>query len=142
MMQRLTVEADDMSSFVHQKANRQWIWIAMDAKTRQVIALHVGDRSRKSAQRLWAKIPQAYRQHAPFYTDQHVVYAGVMPAAQHQAISTLARKTNHLERFNNTRRQRVSRLGRDALSCSKKLAHHVGAIKLCICYDNLTRAAA
>ena len=107
-----------------------------------MIAFHVGDRSRKSAKRLWAKIPQAYRQHATFYTDQYVVYAGVIPVAQHRAISKLARKTNHIERFNNTLRQRVSRLVRDALSCSKKLAHHVGAIKLFICYYNLTRAAA
>jgi insertion element IS1 protein InsB len=142
MIQQLAVEADEMSSFVYKKANKQWIGIAMDAKTRQVIAFHVGDRSRKSAKRLWAKIPQAYRQHAMFYTDQYVVYAGVIPAAQHRAISKLARKTNHIERFNNTLRQRMSRLVREALSFSKKLAHQVGAIKLFICYYNLTRAAA
>jgi hypothetical protein len=41
----------------------------------------------------------------------------------------------------NTLRQRVSRLVRDALSFSKKLAHHIGAIKLFICHYNLTRAA-
>jgi len=76
------------------------------------------------------------------YTDQYVVYAGVIPAVQHRAISKLARKTNHLERFNNTLRQRVSRLVREALACSKTLAHHIGAIKLFICHDNLTRAAA
>jgi len=114
----------------------------MDAKTRQVIAFHVGDRSRKGAKRLWAKIPWAYRQYALFYTDQYVVYEGVIPAAQHRAISNLARKTNHIERFNNTLRQRVSRLGGDALSFSKKLAHHIGAIKLFICHYNLTRAVA
>jgi IS1 family transposase/transposase-like protein len=142
MIQCLEVEADEMSSFVKQKANKQWIWIAMDAMSRQVIAFHVGDRSRKSAKRLWAKIPQAYRRHATFYTDQYVVYAGVIPAAQHRAISKLARQTNHLERFNNTLRQRVSRLGREALSFSKKLANHIGAIKLFICHYNLTRAAA
>jgi IS1 family transposase len=142
MIQRLEVEADEMASFVQKKANKQWIWIAMDAKTRQVIAFHVGDRSRKSAKRLWAKIPQAYRQHATFYTDQYVVYEGVIPAAQHRAISTLARTTNHIERFNNTLRQRVSHLVREALSFSKKLAHHIGAIKLFICHYNLTRAAA
>jgi hypothetical protein len=62
-----------MSSFVQTKANKQWIWIAMDAKNRQVIAFHVGDRSRRSAKRLWAKIPQAYRQRAMFYTDQYVL---------------------------------------------------------------------
>jgi hypothetical protein len=39
-------------------------------------------------------------------------------------------------------RQRVSRLVRDALSFSKKLANHIGAIKLFICHYNLTRAAA
>jgi insertion element IS1 protein InsB len=142
LMRRLEVEADEMSSFVQAKANKQWIWMAMDAKSRQVMAFHVGDRSRRSAKRLWAKIPQAYRQQAMFYTDQYVVYEGVIPAAQHRAISKLARKTNHLERFNNTLRQRVSRLVREALSFSTKLAHHIGAIKLFICHYNLTRAAA
>ena len=34
LMQRLEVEADEMSSFVQKKANKQWIWIAMDATTR------------------------------------------------------------------------------------------------------------
>jgi insertion element IS1 protein InsB len=127
---------------VKKKANKQWIWIAMDAQSRPVIALHVGGRSRKSAKRLWAKIPLAYRQQAMFYTDQYVVYTGVIPAAQHHAISKLARKTNHIERFNNTLRQRVSRLVREGLSFSKTLANHIGAIKLFICHYNLTRAAA
>jgi insertion element IS1 protein InsB len=67
---RLEVEADEMSGFVQKKAHKQRIWIAMDAKSRHVIAFYVGDRSRRSAKRLWAKIPQAYRQHATFYTDQ------------------------------------------------------------------------
>jgi insertion element IS1 protein InsB len=142
MIQRLDVEADEMSSFVQKKANKQWIWIAMDAQSRQVIAFHIGDRSRRSAKELWAKIPLAYCQQATFYTDQYVVYEGVIPLAQHRAISKLARKTNHLERFNNTLRQRVSRLVHEALSFSKKLANHIGAIKLFICHYNLTRASA
>jgi len=141
IVQRLEVEADEMSSFVRKKANKQWVWIAMDATSRQVIAFHVGDRSHTSAEHLWAKIPQAYRQHATFYTDQYVVYEMIIPTAQHRAISKLARKTNHIERFNNTLRQRVSRLVRDGLSFSKKLTHHIGAIKLFICHYNLTRAA-
>ena len=136
------LEADEMWSFVGKRANKQWIWIAMDATSRQVIAFHVGDRSRRSAKRLWAKIPEAYRQRATFSPDQYVVYEGVIPAAQHRAITTLARKANHIERFNHTLRQRVSRLVREALSLSKKLADHSGAIKLFICHYNLTRAAA
>jgi IS1 family transposase len=54
----------------------------------------------------------------------------------------LARRTNHVERFNNTLRQRVSRLVRETLSFSKKLANHIGAIKYFICHYSLTRAAA
>jgi dihydroflavonol-4-reductase len=45
-------------------------------------------------------------------------------------------------RPNNTLRQRVSRLVRDTLAFSKKLANHIGAIKYFICHYNLTRAAA
>ena len=100
------------------------------------------ERTRISSEHLWAKILQAYRQHATFYTDQYVVYEKGIPAAQRRAISKLARKTNCIERFNNILRQRVSRLVREALSFSKKLANHIGAIKLFICHYNLTRAAA
>jgi hypothetical protein len=35
----------------------------------------------------------------------------------------------HIERFNNTLRQRVSRLVRETLSFSKILENHIGAIK-------------
>jgi len=48
----------------------------MDTQSRQVIAFHVGDRSRKSAKRLWAKIPEAYRQQARFTHDQYVGVRG------------------------------------------------------------------
>ena len=142
VLRRLEAEADEMWSFVQKKANKQWIWIAMDAPTRQVIAFHVGDRSRDSAKELWAKIPLIYREQATFHTDQYDAYTGVIPPDRHKAITKKARKTNHLERFNNTLRQRVSRLVRETLSFSKKLAHHIGAIKYFICHYNLTRAAA
>jgi IS1 family transposase/transposase-like protein len=142
VIQRLEAEADEMWSFVGKKANKQWIWIAMDAKTRQVIAFHVGDRSHKSGEQLWAKIPEVYQQQATFYTDCYEVYKGVIPPAQHKVITKKARKTNHVERFNNTLRQRVSRLVRDTMSFSKKLVNHIGAIKFFICHYNLTKAEA
>jgi insertion element IS1 protein InsB len=77
-----------------------------------------------------------------FSTDHYAVYSGGIPAAQHQAITKHARKTNHIERFNNTLRQRVSRLVRDTLTFSTKLANHIGAITYFICHYNLSRAAA
>jgi insertion element IS1 protein InsB len=142
VLHQLEAEADEMWSFVEKKANKQWLWIAMDATTRQIIAFHVGDRSRDSAKELWANIPEAYREQATFHTDRYEAYKGVIPAARHRAITKKARNTNHIERFNNTLRQRVSRLVRETLSFSKKLAHHIGAIKYFICHYNLTRVVA
>jgi insertion element IS1 protein InsB len=34
LIQRLEVEADELASFVQKKADKQWVWIAMDEKTR------------------------------------------------------------------------------------------------------------
>jgi hypothetical protein len=50
ILQRLEAELDKLWSFVGVKANRYWVWIAMDASLRQLIAFHVGDRSGQSAQ--------------------------------------------------------------------------------------------
>ena len=141
VMSRLEAEADERWSFVQKKANKQWMWIAMDATTRQIIAFHVGDRRGESGKALWANMPLVYRAQATFHTDQYEVYKGVIAAQQHRAITKKARKTNHIERFNTTLRQRVSRLVRDTLSFSKKLVNHIGAIKYFICHYHLTKAA-
>ena len=67
--------------------------------------------------------------------------AASFPRREHRVITKAARKANHVERFNGTLRQRLSRLVRSALSFSKKLAHHVGAIRYFLCHYNLTRTA-
>jgi IS1 family transposase len=137
----LDVEADELWSFVQKKKNPHWVWLAMDKQTRQILAFHVGDRSQDSAKQLWAKIPAVYREQATFYTAQYAAYTGVIPAAQHKAITKRARKTNHIERFNNTLRQGVSRLVRSTLAFSKTVENHISAIRYFICHYNLTRAA-
>ena len=58
---RLEGEADEMWSFVGRKENKQWVWIAIDVQSRQVIAFQVGDRSSKSAQTV-EQNPPAYRE--------------------------------------------------------------------------------
>ncbi|MFI3189258.1 hypothetical protein BCS42_08290 [Crenothrix sp. D3] len=53
----LEVEEDEMWSFVGNKDNKQWIWIAIDVHTRQVIAFHIGSRDKDAAREPWQKIP-------------------------------------------------------------------------------------
>src|SRR3954454_2280446 len=83
----LEAEADELCSFVGKKANKQWLWLALEARSRQVLAFHVGNHSRKSARRLWNKLPAVYREHATFYTDAYAPpYGRVIPQAQHRTI--------------------------------------------------------
>lgn len=133
----LPVEGDEMWSFVGKKANKQWIWLAQDRQSLQIIGFHVGDRGETGAQGLWDSLPQSYKDHGLFYTDQWDAYQTVIPAAQHRAVPKQTGKTSHIERFNNTLRQRVSRLVRKCLSFSKKLRNHIGAIKYFICDYNI-----
>ena len=75
----LESEIDEMLSFVGKKTNKQWIWIAIDVRSRQIIAFHVGDRSGQSAKALWQSIPESYRKHATFYTDGWCAYGDDTP---------------------------------------------------------------
>ena len=68
----LESELDEMWSSVGSKENKQWIWIAMDAKSRQIIAFYVGDRSQESGKKLWELIAKDYRENATFYTIEFV----------------------------------------------------------------------
>ena len=137
---KLTVQMDELWSFVGDKGNKQWVWLAIDADTREIIGCHVGDRSRDSARQLWQSIPAVYRQCAKVYTDYWESYKTVIASKRHCAVGKESGLTSYIERLNNTMRQRVSRLVRKTLSFSKKLENHIGAIWMFIHeYNRLVR---
>ena len=111
-----------------EKGNQRWVWLALDRETREIIGCHVGDRSKDSAQALWDSLPRRYRQYARIYTDHWEAYAAVLPSKRHFPVNKESGFTSHIERLNNTLRQRISRLVRQSLSFSKKLENHIGAI--------------
>src|SRR6476469_2502157 len=126
--QRLTVQMDELWSFVDDKGNEQWVWLALDVQTREIVGCHIGDRSGESAQALWQSLPAVYRQCAVCYSDFWVAYPVALPSKRHRAVGKETGLTSYIERFNNTLRQRVSRLVRKTLSFSKSLENHIGAI--------------
>lgn len=130
-------ETDELWSFVGRKTNKQWVWLALDRTTRQVVALFVGDRSAKGALGLWEALPERYRQHATFHTDDWEAYKGILPADRHR-YSKQKKHTNHVERFFCTLRQRASRLVRLSLSFSKKLERHINSIRFVATFYNLS----
>lgn len=133
---KLTIQCDELWSFVNKKGNKQWVWLALDTITREIVGVYIGARDEASAQGLWDSLPPVYRQCAIAYTDFWAAYATVLPSNRHRAVGKETGKTSYIERLNNTLRQRVSRLVRKTLSFSKSLENHIGAIWYFIHYYN------
>jgi IS1 family transposase len=131
------LEADEIWSFVGKKENKRWLWLILERRTRQIIALHIGDRSQRSAETLWAKVPPAVKVQALVLTDQWEAYGLAIPSEQHTACSKKSGQVSLIERFNCTLRQRVSRLVRKSLSFSKSDWFHLEAIRYFISHYNL-----
>jgi IS1 family transposase len=125
---QLIIQCDEMWSFVGDKSNKQWIWLAIDVFTKEIVGVYIGKRDQTGAQGLWDSLPAVYRQCAVSYTDFWSAYGIVFPQKRHRAVGKDTGKTNYIERFNNTMRQRRSRLVRKTLSFSKILSNHIGAI--------------
>lgn len=54
----IVLQADELWSYVGSKDNPQWLWLVMHSKTRQVVAMQVGPRSRQTAEKLFYKLPE------------------------------------------------------------------------------------
>lgn len=46
---RLRVQMDQLWSFVGNNGNKQWVWLALDAQTRELVGVHIGNPSSGSA---------------------------------------------------------------------------------------------
>ena len=117
------LEWDEAWSFVGYKKNKQWLWTVLCRRTRQIIGFEIGDRSQQTCQRLWDKIPEAYRQGFHF-SDFWSAYRNVLPTNQHEAVGKESGETSHQERWYNTLRQWCGRYTRKTLSFSKCEIHH------------------
>lgn len=125
---RLTIECDEMWSFVVSKENKIWIWLAKDVDTKEVVGCYCGSRDKTGAQGLWDSLPGVYRQCAVCYTDFWAAYEDIFPSKRHRPVTKQSGKTTSIESHNCLMRQRISRLVRKTLSFSKKITNHIGAI--------------
>ena len=98
----LRVQMDELWSFVDDKGNKRWVWLALDVVTRELVGCHIGDRSKDSALALWQSMPGVYRQCAVIYTDHWEAYKAVLPSNRHHAVGKETGLTSYIERFNVT----------------------------------------
>ena len=124
------LELDEVWTWVSRRKNKVWLWLALCRRTRQIVAYALGCRGERTCRVLWNAIPASYKK-SLCYTDLWEAYAQVVPPQQHDRSDKRGR-TNHIERCNNTLRQRIGRLVRQTLSFSKCERMHENAIKIFI----------
>jgi insertion element IS1 protein InsB len=129
----LSIEVDELWTFVDSKQNKVWVWLARCRETSQFVGLAVGDRSAKTGQILWASIPENIREKAHFYSDYWEAYTTFIPKEQHTQSKA---ETMFIERSNNALRQRIGRLVRKTASFSRCIVNLENQIKFFIFHYN------
>jgi IS1 family transposase len=135
---RPTLECDEIWSYVGAKANKVWIWLALERATRRIVGIAFGDRSDATCRAVWASLPADYRKRATIYTDYWESYATIVPSKRLHHGGKDTGETAPIERFNTTLRQRCVPLVRKTLSVSNDELLHQVRIRLFIDQDNLT----
>jgi len=130
------LEYDEAWSFVLKKRNKRWLWTVMCRRTRQIIAFAIGDRSEKTCQRLWKRVPENYRR-CISYSDFWEAYQKVLPEETHHPVGKDSGQVSHMERWYCTLRQHQARYVRKTLSFSKKDSFHHMVTKWYIVDHNL-----
>ena len=51
------MQCDELWSFVDNKGNKQWVWLALDVNTREIVGVYIGARDEAAARKLWASLP-------------------------------------------------------------------------------------
>ncbi len=113
-----------------------WIWLALCSRTRQIVAYATGDRSARTAFKLYQRIPPSYRQCMSF-SDEWDAYRLIFDPSQHTQVGKGTGLTNYVERHNGVMRQRIGRLARKTLRYSRCEEMHDAVIKLWIIEHNL-----
>ena len=90
----MTIECDELWSFVDNKGNKQWVWLALDAATREIVGVHIGERDEAAARKLWLSLPPVYRQCAVAYRDFGNAYGTVLPRTRYRAVGKETGKTS------------------------------------------------
>jgi len=118
-------ELDEMWSFVGNKKNQRWLWLAIDHKTRKVVAFVFGRRKETVFKKLKKLLkPFGIRR---YYTDGLACYA------KHLNNHTASKaNTQRIERKNLTLRTRIKRLARKTICFSKSVFMHDIVITLVI----------
>ncbi len=126
-----TVELDEFWSFVQNKSNQRWTWLAITSSSRRIGAFVNGRRNDKNCRLLVGKYQNS--QIKEFASDDWQSYQKYLPSAIHHIGKD---KTQRIERVNLNFRVHLKRLNRRTIAFSKSDEMHDAVIKLYVHYHN------
>ena len=116
-----------MRTYVGNKKNTKWAVYAINKKTKQVIDIAVGSRTKATLKKvtdtLLLSFPKA------IYSDGLNIYQYLIPASIHKV---QAHKINYIERMNLTLRTKLKRLNRKTICYSKKSNMLLATLKILV----------
>jgi len=123
----IDVELDEMWSFVGDKSNQRWLWLAIDHNTGETVAFVFGKRKDEVFLKL-KELLEPFKI-GKYYTDNWGSYSKNLDEDKHEIGK---RNTQIIERKNLTLRTRVKRLTRKTICFSKSIKMHDLVIGLLI----------
>lgn len=125
-----TYEVDEMHTFIKRKSDHCYITYALNKKTRQVIGLVVGGRTKETIGRVIESLKGLNPKQ--IFTDKLNVYRGLIDKSIHTAS---AYQINHIERFNLTLRTHLKRLSRKTICFSKSKEMLESCLRIYLCSE-------
>lgn len=109
-------EVDEMYTYVKNKEKECWIMYAMNKRTKAIMSLIVGSRTKENLSAITDKLKGLNP--SKIYTDKLPVYRSLVNTKVHEVKKY---KTNHIERHNLTLRTHLKRLSRKTICFSKSI---------------------
>ena len=129
------LEIDEFWTFVGKKANKQWLIYAYDRESREIVAYVMGDRSKKTAEKLREKLRGLGVTYGRIATDNWEAFIAAFDKNNTNAEHDIGKQyTNGIEGNNCLLRHRLRRVFRKTCCFSKMLLNHINAIEMTIFY--------
>lgn len=120
-----TYEVDELFTYVKYKGNRICVAYSFEPKTRCILDISVGKRTRTNLRKVTETL--VLSEAKTIYTDGLDVYQKLIPETMHKMHK---RCTNHIERQNLTLRTHLKRLNRRTICYSKSIAMLYAVVKI------------
>ena len=127
------VQVDELYSFVQTKQKKVWILYASCVETKEILAVTMGNRSKKTVLELYNRLKDI--QVNFWCTDHWEAFKAIFPSEKHKVGKEF---TKAIEGVNTYLRGACKRLIRRTTAFSKKVLNHWAAIKLVMKHRNLT----